>query len=184
MNNRSRVHLLAALAGSVLTLGACSTLLGPRTLNLTVPELQAALASRLPLDSRYLGLFDVRLNNPRLSLQDGRVRIALDAGVRPIISQSSWDGSFAVSGIPRIDIDKRALVLGQIRVDSLNVNGLSPNYSNQLGRLGTALAELFISELPIYTFAASDFSVAGMRLLPTRLDPRPDGLAVTFEPAR
>ena len=183
MNITSRISLALALCMALL-LGACSTLLGPRTLHLSVADLQTALANRLPLDNRYLGLFDVRLTNPQLSLQDGRLRIALDAGVRPLLAQNSWNGSFAVSGVPRIDAGKRSLMLGQIRVDNLNVNGLAPAYSSQLGRLGSALAELFITDLPIYTFKATDFSYAGMQFMPSALNTASNGLVITFEPTR
>ncbi|WP_151448464.1 DUF1439 domain-containing protein [Lacisediminimonas profundi] len=169
---------------AMLVLAGCSTLLGPRTVELSLAQLQEALGRRLPLDSRYLELFDVRLDNPRLTLQEGRLGIALDAAVKPRMMQTGWSGRLALSGVPRIDLGKRAVMLGQVKVDNLTINGLSPAYSQQLVGLGNALAARLVTDLPLYTFGASDFQYAATSFQPTNINTAAKGLVITFEPVR
>jgi hypothetical protein len=178
-----RLMLLPLLLALAL-LAACSTMPGLPLLELSLAQLQDALSRRLPLNSRYLEFFDVRLANPRLGLRDGRLAITLDAAIKPAMMPSGWNGSFGVSGVPRIDLAKRAVLLSQVKVDSLNVNGLPPAYSQQLGKLGSSLAERFVTDLPIYTFGANDFQFAGLRFQPANINTTANGLVITFEPAR
>lgn len=173
--------LLAGLSLPALLAG-CSTLLGPRTLELSLAQLQQGLRGRLPLTGRYLDFFDVKLDNPRLSLAGGRLGIGLDAAVRPTMMQYALAGNFAVSGVPRIDLDQRAILLGQVKVDNLAVNGLNTVFNQQLGRLGNLLAERFVTDVPLYRFQTTDFQLGGARFQPTNINTVANGLVITFQP--
>lgn len=174
---------IAALVLPVLALGACAGLL-PMSYEIPLGQLQSALASRLPLESRYLGLFDVRLENPRLTLSGSRLGVALDTSIKPTLLPNTWRGNFALSGVPRLDMQKSAVMLGQIQVDRLSVDGMPPAFGDQLSKLGNALAQRFASDLPVYSFKPSDLQIAGARFQPTNIKTSGNGLVVSFEPTR
>jgi hypothetical protein len=178
----TKLKLLSLVA--VILLCGCSTLIGPRSVELPLAQLQERLAQRLPINKRYLDLFDVRLDHPRLNVQGGRLAVTLDAAIQPLKSQNGWAGSFALSGLPRLDQTRQSLVLSQVRVDNLTINGLPSVLTNQLGRLGGALAEQFIADMPLYTFGPAEYSVLGTRMQATNINTAPNGLVITFEPVR
>ncbi|WP_304791525.1 DUF1439 domain-containing protein [Lacisediminimonas sp.] len=142
------------------------------------------MAQRLPINQRYLELFDVLLDHPRLSVQGERLAMTLDAAIKPLKSQNAWDGSFSLSGVPRLDQARQSLVLSQVRVDKLTINGLPSVLTNQIGRLGGALAEQFIADLPLYIFGPAEYLVLGTRMQATNINTAPNGLVITFEPVR
>lgn len=166
-----------------ILLSACATF-GPRDVNISLAQLQEALGRQLPINQRVLEFFDVRLAHPRLRLEGGRLGMTLDAAIKPVMSARSWDGNFSLSGVPRIDPVRRAVVLSEVRIEELTVNGLPPAYSRQIGRLGSVLVEQFIPDLPLYRFGPSDFQHLGTQFQATNINTGPNGLVITFEPVR
>jgi hypothetical protein len=188
----SAVRLLAPLAVSgAMLLASCAALLGPRTVDLPLSQLQEAMARKFPFNNRYLELFDISLTNPRLALQPdtNRVVTTLDASISPPFIRQPWKGSVTLSGMLTLDPERRAVVLAEPRLERFNVDGMDRNlldhpYAGQLGRIGRLLAEQLLDGMPIYTFGPDDFRIAGTRFLPTRINTKADGLVVTFEPVR
>jgi hypothetical protein len=180
-----RLAILTLLAAALL-LSSCATLLGPREMEIPVERLQAALAGRFPFNNRYLELLDIRVSNPRLTLQPhaNRVLTSLDAAVAPPFMNKSWLGNLAISGQLRFDPARNALVLAEPRVETFDVQGLDPLYANQIRLVGSLLAEQMLKDVPLYTFEPDQLRYAGTRFNPTRITTRPNSLVVTFEPAR
>ena len=133
-----------------------------------------------------LELLDIHLTNPRVSLQPGtnRIMTSMDAAVSPPFMKKSWNGNFAISGQLRFDPARGAILLGEPRVETFNVNGLDPLYANQIGRVGRIIAEELLKDMPIYTFRPEELRHAGATFNPTKITTRSDALVVTFEPAR
>lgn len=169
-----------------LLLAACATLLGPREVEIPVARLQEAVASRFPFNNRYLELLDIRVTNPRVSLlpDSNRILTSMDTSIAPPFTNRSWSGNLAVSGQLRFDPARNALVLGEPRVESINVSGLDPLYANQLLKIGGLLVEQLLKDMPLYTFSPDAFRHAGTNFMPTKITTRQDSLMVTFEPAR
>jgi len=174
----------AALA--LLFLASCATLLGPREAEIPLAQLQEAIEERFPFNNRFLELLDIRVTNPRVTLQPAtnRVLTSMDAAVAPPFMNRAWNGNFAVSGRLRFDPTRNALVLGDPRVETFIVNGLDPLYANQITRVGSLLAEQILKDIPLYTFRPEDLRYAGTAYNPTRITTRSNGLVVTFEPVR
>ncbi len=179
-----RTKLLTLVAFVTVLLCGCATSFGPRSLDISLAQLQQALERQLPIDRRVLELFDVRLDHPQLRLEGGRLGMTLDAAVKPMLASRSWDGRFSLSGVPRLDLAQRAVVLSEVRVDDLTVNGLPSIYGKQIGRLGSVLIEQLMPELPLYRFGPADFQYLGTRFQPTNINTGPNGLVITFEPVR
>lgn len=176
----------SALIFMALVLSSCATLLGPRDVEIPLARLQESIAGRFPFNNRFLELLDIRVTNPRVTLQpeSNRILTSMDTSVAPPFMKNSWTGNFAVSGQLRFDPSRNALVLAEPRVETFNVNGLDPLYANQLTRVGSLLAEQILKDVPLYTFRPEDLRYGGAVFNPTKITTRSNGLVVTFEPAR
>lgn len=169
-----------------LLLAACATLLAPRDLEVPLARIQQSMERRFPFNNRYLELFDIRVTNPRISLlpESNRVLTRMDTAIAPPFLRRSWTGNLAVSGELRIDPSRSAVVLGDPRVESFDVDGLDPLYANRVTRIGSLLAEEMLADYPLYTFRQEDLQVAGTSFRPTKITTRGDAVVVSFEPAR
>lgn len=170
----------------ILLLAACATLLGPRDVEVPLTRIQQSLERRFPFNNRYLELFDIRVTNPRVSMlpDSNRVLARMDTSIAPPFLQRSWTGNLAISGELRIDPSRSAVVLGDPRVESFDVDGLDTLYANRITRIGSLLAEEMLADYPLYTFHPEDLRVAGRSYYPARITTRGDALVVSFEPAR
>lgn len=173
------ITLLALLA-------ACASLLGPREVDVPLTQLQDAIANRFPFNNRYLELLDIYVTNPRVSLQPNTNRIvtSMDTSIGLPFSDKAWKGSMAISGQLRFDPARNALVLSEPRMENFAVNGLDSPYANKITRVGALLAEQLLKDVPLYTFQPDQFRYGGASYIPTKITTKPNGLVVTFEPAR
>ena len=176
--------LLLALAGVLLA--SCSTLVGPRDIELPLEKLQAGLDRRFPMNNRMLELFEVELSRPQLSLQpqDGRVGIALDASVAPPFIRQSWRGSMALSGRLYIDPVRNAVMLAEPRVDNFALDGVDSARQRQLGKVASLLMEQVVVDIPLYHFRPEELRYGGVQFVPTRIATNARGLVVSVEPAK
>lgn len=80
-------------------------------------QLQDALARKFPFQRRYLGVFDVTLANPQLTLDAARNRIAIqaDARVESGLFRHPLVGPLAVSSSVHYDAPTRSIRLDQPR---------------------------------------------------------------------
>lgn len=171
---------------SALLLASCATLLGPRNVEIPLAKLQQSLENRFPFNNRYLELLDISITNPRVTLQPdtNRILTSMDASIAPPFLQRSWKGSFAVSGNLKFDPSQNALVLGEPRVEQFAVDGLDPLYANQARKIGSLLAEQILQNAPLYTFQPDELRYGGTSFTLSKITTKPDGLVVTFEPAK
>ncbi len=171
---------------TALLLTACASMLGPRNVDVPLATLQASLERQFPFNSRYLEIFDIQLRTPQLSLQPGsnRVVTSFNASIAPAWLRRSWEGNFALSGVLALDPARNAVVLTDPRVETLNIDGLDPKYSRQIGIIGGLLAEQVFQGIPLYTFQPDQFRYAGTSFFPTKINTHSNGLVVTFEPVK
>lgn len=177
-------RVIFAIALTIL--GACASLLGPRNVAIPLSTLQASIDKQFPFNNRFLELFDIQLQSPRLSLQPGTNRIVgnFDAAIAPMWLKRSWQGSFALSGRLGLDASRNAVILEDPRVETLNITGVDPAYSRQVTRIAGLLAEQVFKGMPLYTFDPSDFRYGGTSFFPTKINTSGNGLMVTFEPVK
>jgi hypothetical protein len=182
---RIRFQNLAMLA-MIFLLSSCASLLGSRNVELSLAQLQDAMARKFPFNSRYLELVDIRLTNPRLSLQPGTNRLitTMDASIAPPFLEKSWNGNFTMSSFLKVDPARRAIMLDDPRMENIAINGLTGPYAGRITKAVGLLAEQLLQNTPLYTFDAQDFRYAGAEFLPTKINTTSSGLVVTFEPAR
>ncbi|NEX60644.1 DUF1439 domain-containing protein [Noviherbaspirillum galbum] len=186
MTRQFLVRFSLVFACVALILASCATLMGPRQVEIPLERLQQAMADRFPFNNRYLEMIDVRVANPRVTLQPdtNRITTAMDASIAPPFMGKPWTGNLALSGQLRVDPARSALVLGDPRVESLNIDGLDPKFGTYLGRAVGLLAEQLLKDMPLYTFRPDEFRHAGVNFLPTKITTGTSSLVVTFEPAK
>jgi Protein of unknown function (DUF1439) len=177
---------LLLLLPFALLLAACATLLGPREMEVPLARIQQSLERRFPFNNRYLELLDIRVTNPRVSLlpDANRILTSMDTAIAPPFLKRSWHGNLSVSGELRIDPARNAVVLGDPRVETFNIDGLDPLYANQVAKIGRLLAEQMLADYPLYTFRPEELRFGGASFYPSRIATRGDALVVSFEPVR
>jgi hypothetical protein len=184
MRQRRLVHGGLLLAACTL-LSSCASLTGPRTVEIPLHKLQAGLERRFPLSHPLMGLFDIRLQRPMLTLQPepGRVALALDASVSPPFARDTWSGSLAFSGRLYVDPGRPAVMMAEPRVDRVAI-GANPEAERQIARLASSLIDTVVRDTPVYSFNPGDLRYAGIQYIPTRIETTRSGLLVTLEPAK
>ena len=175
---------IAAIACAVLD--SCSTLIGPRDVNVSLAKMQQGLERRFPIDKRVLSVLDVRLTHPQLSLQPERERVALsvDASVMPPFIRQTWRGSLAMSGRLVLDPQRNAVYLSEASVDKVGIDGMDEAQQRQFAKVASLVADQLMHETPIYTFKPDELRYAGVQFVPTQIRTTSNGLTVTFEPVK
>ena len=176
----ARVLAGVGLAG---LLASCSSLIGPRQVELPLHKLQAGLDKRFPINERLLELFDIQLTRPQLALQpdQDRVALAVEASVAPPFARA-WTGNIAFSGRLYIDPGRAAVMMAEPRVDRLQLG--NPEAERHLTRVANGLIDTVARDMPVYTFEQKDLRYAGVQFVPTRIQTTRSGLVVTLEPAK
>ena len=164
-------------------LASCSSLIGPRQVELPLHKLQAGLDKRFPINERLLELFDVQLTRPRLALQpdQDRVALAVDASVAPPFARA-WTGNIAFSGRLYVDPGRAAVMMAEPRVDQLRLG--NPEAERHLTRVANGLIDTVARDMPVYTFDQKELRYAGVQFVPTRIQTTQRGLLVTLEPVK
>jgi hypothetical protein len=178
---------LVTLAGAFAiggVLAGCSTLSGPRQVEIPLAKLQAGLDRRFPMDNRLFDLLDLRLSHPRLTLlpEADRVAVSLEAYVAPPFMQQAFTGSLALSGRLVVDAARGAVFMTEPHVDNFTLSGIDAAYQRQLAGAANKLMGQLVRDIPVYNFRMEDLRYAGIQFVPTRLVTTRNGLLVTLEP--
>ena len=170
----------------LLLLSGCASLVGPREVSVPLVRLQAELNQRFPLKNRYLEVFDITLNQPRLMLQpeQNRIRLDFDVAIAPPLTSKRIAASLALSGTLRVDNRRNALMLADPKVERLQVDGVDAAVGRQFGKLGNFVAERIFMENPVLRFKDEDLRRAGVQFQAVSITVRSDALVVALEPVK
>lgn len=177
--------LAALLAVAVLT--ACAGLMGPQTVEVPLHKLQERLDKRVMLsDTRLLGIIDVHLGRPVLSLrpETQRVAVAVDAALTPILSTKGISGNFLISGRLEIDAPRNAVMLRDPKLESLSFEGITSERQGDYTKVASLLVDRVSSDIVLHQFDPADLRRAGVQYYPTRIDVRSNALAVILSPEK
>lgn len=179
---RRLLTLGAAVVGAGL-LASCSSLIGPRQVEIPLHKLQAGLDRRFPINERLLDVFDIQLTKPQLALQPEQDRVALsvDASVAPPFARA-WTGSVAFSGRLYVDPGRSAVMMAEPRVERLQLG--NPEAERRLTGVANGLIDTVARDMPVYSFDQGDLRYAGVQFVPTRIQTTRTGLLVTLEPVK
>ena len=139
------------------------------TFRFTEAELQETLALRLPISKTYLFIFEVVLDEPRLSLVEGsnRVNAGLDVTLNIYINDNPLPlgGAVDVSGGVRYDAAEGQFFLTDPIIENLAVQGIPARYTDQVNSVLTKALGEFYEERPIYTLDDANMKTAAARLV-------------------
>jgi hypothetical protein len=174
------------IVAAALLLSACAVFNGPRTMSVPTEKVQAALDKRFPVDTRYLELFDLHISNARLTMlpEANRVATTMDVVLAPVFLKRTWKGSITLSGTLQPDALRNALVINAPRLDAFSIEGFDPAMSRQITQYGNQLAEQVLRQVPVITYEELGVPFASTALVPASVATTPEGLVVTFAPAK
>ena len=162
-------------------LAGCAT--GPRTVELSREQLQAALAKRFPLQARYLDVVDVQASAPRLQLlpESNRMRtsVALTAASR--LLRDTLRGDVDMSFGLRYEPSDTSIRLADVRVERIDLQGVPEALRGQLQRLGPFLAERMLEGAPLHTFSPDQVAKA-QGWTPSEIRVTASGLRISLLP--
>lgn len=183
ISTRRRLLTLGAAVVGAGLLASCSSLIGPRQVEIPLHKLQAGLDRRFPINERLLDVFDIQLTKPQLALQPEQDRVALnvDASVAPPFARA-WTGSVAFSGRLYVDPGRSAVMMAEPRVERLQLG--NPEAERRLTGVANGLIDTVARDMPVYSFDQGDLRYAGVQFVPTRIQTTRTGLLVTLEPAK
>lgn len=132
-------------------------------------ELRQALAQRVPVRRTYFLIFQLTLDNPRVTLIEGsdRVNAGLDVTLNVRIQGESLPlgGSIDASGGMRYDSQTGEFFLTDPVIEQLRVDGVPAEFENRVTSVMTKALGEFYSRRPVYTLSALDAKQAAARLV-------------------
>ncbi len=180
-----RTLLVLPLAAAALLAG-CASLTGPREVDVPLERLQRGLDQRFPLQQRALGVFELQLSRPQVTVLRDNDRLALEADVSvtsPLMRQPLL-GSVGLSGRLLVDNVRNAVVLADAHIDRFAIGGSDERTQGQLAAAGNVVVERLVRDVPVYTFRPDELRYLGVQYIPTTIHTTPTGLRVRFEPAK
>lgn len=170
------VVLLAALL-----LAACASV--PRTVDVSLEQLHAAVAKRFPHNERLLQLLDVQVTAPQLQLlpESNRLRVELAVAAANRVLPRPLRGELAVSFAPRYEPADATVRMAQVRVERFELPGVPEPARRELQRLGPAIAEKALEDAILHALRPEELARA-QGWTPGELRVTASGLRITLQP--
>ena len=187
-----RRYLIGGAVGGSAVLGWMAGCAWPsptvRTVRVSEARVAERLALQFPYTYRHLDLLEWRLSNPWLRLipLENRLATRLDVAVGLLEGrQRQRQGTVTLSCGLHLDMDDRSLRLRDIRLDALEVPGLSGLAASLTQRLTGALLQERFRELVVHRLSDDDVRIArGWGYEPGDLRVVPGGLELELRPIR
>jgi len=184
----SRALIWTTSALLVLAVGGCgtmTTLLAPRTVEITKGELLDKLSQQFPMRNTVLDLFDVTCTTPRLTLQPeaNRVLADVDLSARDKLFARQYEGSLWMSFGLRYEPRDQTIRLQNVKIDKIGFKGLPETYERHLTRFGSWLTEDRLQNYVVHRFTPDDLVKADKHgLTVTDIKITQKGLAIVLAP--
>lgn len=178
---------MIALALVILLISACATLAPPpppREFKLSQAQLQNLVGKPFETAQTYLGLLDIKLAAPRVSLQpeSNRVLTVMDVAVDTPLIGKPWKGAASISGRLRFDQAAGAILLEDPRAESFKVDGVPAAFTDQVNKIGGWLTEQVLRGFTVYTLKPEDLRYDNVSYTPTEFKVKPGELVITLVP--
>lgn len=186
-----RIFLSIAAALIATSLISCAALSPqPKTLNISQERLMQLIAGQFPFNSKMLEVLDVGVSSPKISFDavNNRINTSLDlnvagSGIVGLLTKREYKGGIDLSYGLRFEPSDNSVRMTDVKLGKLNVAGAPDLMERPLSRLGTALAQKLLSDLPLYKVSAQDLEAAkGWGYKPGAFKIGATGLAITLDP--
>ena len=182
---RRRRALLGALAVAALAGAGCNGALGPRSVTLSLEQMQDKVSARFPRRYPLAGLAELNLQTPRLALrpEQNRINVVMALEVTGPVLRRAHTGSLDVDFALRYEPTDQTLRATDLQVRALQIDGLPAQVSQLLAGLGPALAQQALREVVLHQLQPRDLAVAErLGLQPGRITVTPRGLEIELLP--
>ena len=162
----------------------------PKTLNISQERLMQLIAGQFPFNSKMLEVLDVGVSSPKISFDAANNRIntslALNvagSGIAGLLTKREYKGGIDLSYGLRFEPSDNSVRMTDVKLNKLNVEGTPDLMERPISRLGVALAQRLLSDLPLYKVSAKDMEAAkGWGYKPGAFKIGATGLAITLDP--
>lgn len=181
MNRRS--WLMVAATGMVLATTACSGKAVPSSVNVSSAKLQEMVAQRFPKQFPVAGLLELSLTSPQLLMVPERnaLNAVMQAQLGGKVLKEVYSGTLNVDFALRYEPTDRTLRAHQIKVNSLEMNGLAPAMSDMVATYTNALAEQALGQVVLYQLQEKDLAlVDALAMEPGAITVTPQGLTIAL----
>lgn len=141
----------------------------------TTAQLQEAVAKRFPLRKRAEGILDITVQAPQLRMMPELNRLgavmAVEAGGQAL--RRAYPGTFDLDFALRYEASDMTIRAHQLRVNTLQFDGLPPEVSLLLASYGPQLAEQALQGAVLHTLKPQDLA------LPDSMGVQPGSITVT-----
>ena len=160
MDRMRRFFLLPLLFMACSWLAGCAT--GPRTVEISQQQLQAALERRFPYDLRPGGLLLLNVGVPQLTLlpQTNRLRLDFPLATSERIAPGGAGGSLALSFGLRYQASDATLRATNVAVEQVELRGLPPELRVFLQAAGSMVASFALDDLVLHALRPQDLERA------------------------
>lgn len=173
------------LLAAAFLLAACASLIGPREIDLPRERLQHNLDRKFPMRQRVLGVFEVELSHPQLTIlaENNRVALNVDLNVTPLLARQAWRGNMTVSGRLNVDSVRNTIYLSEAHVDRFAMDNMDEGKQVQLASVANLLGDNVVKDIAVHTFDPKELRYAGVQFVLTGIGTRPGGLVANLRPA-
>jgi hypothetical protein len=177
------------IGGWALVLCGCALLActpGARTVEVTQGQLQQWIDRQFPLERRWLELFDVTFDAPRLTLRPEADRIATEFAIRirERLVGTAHRGTLVLAYGVRYEDSDASLRLVDPRIERAVLDDAPLPLQRDFGRLGAVLLEQGLQDRPVYALRPKDVEALRSRgVRPGPIHVTASGLTITLLPA-
>ncbi len=180
------IFRMIAVALVTLILSSCATLAPPppREFKLSEAQLQDLVGKHFATAQTYLGLLDIKLTTPRVTLQpeSNRVLTALDVALDAPLIGRPLKGAVSISGRLRFDHPSNTILLEEPRADSFKVDGVPAVYADKVNLIGGWLTEQVLKGFTVYKLKPEDLRFDNVNYAPAEFRVKPGELAISLVP--
>lgn len=166
-------------------LAACTSLRGPRTVEVSAGELSRRLAEQFPLERRWLDLIDVQMSSPRLRTDapSQRVHTAFDLRLGDRLFGRRFTARLAMSARLHLELSDHSIRLREVALEDFSADGADDAWLARAGRLPAWIVSQSLENVPVYRLGADQIDRLAREGLHVRdLRVTNDGLAFTVAP--
>jgi hypothetical protein len=181
-----QIFRIIAAALVTLILSSCATLAPPqpREFKLSQAQLQELVGKPFETAQTYLGLLDINLTAPRVSLQpeSSRVLTAMDVSLDAPLIGKPLKGAVSISGRLRFDQSSSSILLEEPRAESFKVDGVPAIYADRVNKVGGWLTAQVLTGFTVYKLKAEDLRFDNVNYVPSEFKVKPGELVITLVP--
>lgn len=175
----TRSYAVILLAASLLF--ACVSM-PERTYRISERQVQQKIHDRFLAPIPLLRVFQVSLLNPevRFVAKTGRMETRFNVKLSHTISGKSYTGKVMVSGELQFDAVANAIVLNEVEVDQLSLDGEKTNYMEFASVVAQSLAAEKLNGVSLYAFKPQDLKFGADLYRVKSMQVTDSGLQITF----